>query len=370
MAREMVRLKNSIARAVAAASLAVTAAGPAHAGAGQTQTFTVVSGLPAEHLAVRLFREHFRAAVEQEMAAVGDGVALKWRPAYDATIARHGDVLEAISDGVGDIGLIAVDFETRRLPLQNISFHLPFSATRCTVAAGAYHALHTQIADMNQPLQQAGQVYLANITTDGYGLFTGPKVKQVADLRGLTVGVGVRIEAWLSGVAADPVRLPLGQLDGALEDERIDGVIMPLTELAALDPDWRPNNFLTTEFGPQTAYVVTINERRFAALPEALRSALLAAADRFVPVAAQAYCEAGATAQQELQKQGLRRQRFFRSRREEWVVALPPLGKLWADARTAEGYAGKQILSAYMDHVRAAGDQPKRNWDSEFAPTN
>jgi TRAP-type C4-dicarboxylate transport system substrate-binding protein len=364
----MDRLKGCIAGTIAATALALTAAEPASAGA--TETFTVVSGLPAEHPAIRIFREHFRAAVEKEMAEAGDGVTLKWRPAYDSTIAKQGDVLEAISDGVGDIGVIAVDSETRRLPLQNISFHLPFTTTQCTAAAGAYHALHTQIAEMNQPWQQAGQVYLANITTDGYGLFTGPKVKQVEDLRGLTLAVGVRIEPWLSGVAAKPFRLPAGQLAGMLEANAVDGAIMPITEFAELETEQRPNNYLLAEFGPQTAYVVTINERRFAAMPGALREALLAAADQFVPVAAEAYCDAGASALAAMKKAGMSTQKFFRSRREQWIVALPPLGQMWADAREAEGYAGKEILTAYMDHLRAAGAKPKRDWDREFTPTN
>ncbi len=364
----MDRLTGRIASTIAATALALIAAGSASA--DQPNSFTVVSGLPAEHVAARIFREHFRAAVEQQMAEAGEGVAIRLRPAYDSTVAKHGDVLEAIADGVGDIGIIAVDFETRRLPLQNISYHLPFTTTRCTVAAGAYHALHTQLAEMNRPWRQAGQIYLANITTDGYGMFTAPTVKQIEELRGLTLAVGVRIEPWLSGVAADPVRLPLGQLDGAFEDERVDGAILPLTEFAELDPEWRPNQYLMTEFGPLTSYAVSINERRFADMPAAMRSALLAAADAFVPVAAQAYCDAGSSALAELKKDGLRAQRFFRSRREEWVVALPPLGQLWADAREAEGYAGKEILTAYMDHVRAAGDTPKRNWDSELTPTN
>ena len=353
---------------IAVTVVALIAAGPASA--GRVETFTVASGLPAEHPAVRIFREHFRAAAEQQMAAAGDGATLRWKPAYGAMIANHGNLLEAISDGVGDIGIIAVDFEPRRLPLQNISFHLPFSTTRCAVAAGAYQALHQEFVDMNRPFQQAGQIYLANITTDGYGLFTGPKIKMVEDLRGLTLAVGARIEPWLSGVAADPMRLPLGQIAGVLEANGVDGVIMPLTELTELQLERRLNHYLLTEFGPQTPYVVTINERRFTDMPAALRGALLAAADQFVPIGAKAYCDAGSELLAGLDKRSMSTQRFFRSRREQWVAALPPLGQIWADAREAEGYPGKEILTAYMNYLRAAGARPKRDWDRDFPPTN
>jgi TRAP-type C4-dicarboxylate transport system substrate-binding protein len=338
--------------------------------AAETQTFTVVSGLPAEHAAVKVFRKHFREAVKAHFAEADDTIEIKWRPGYDGTIARHGDVLEAVSDGVGDIGIVAVDYENTRLPVQNIGFHLPFATEQCAIAAGAYHALHTGIAEMNRPWQEAGQIYLANLTTDGFGLFTNKKVSSVEDLRGLMVGVSVRIEHWLTGIAATPFRVPRNRLDGAMESEAIDGAIMPATEINRLELGrWMPN-LLLAEFGAQPAYAITINEQRFVSLPPALRSALLDAADAFVPEGADAYCAAGETALDALKKDGVRPHLFYNSRREAWVSALPPLGQIWASAREADGYPGPQLVATYMEYIREAGANPKRDWDLEQPPTN
>jgi TRAP-type C4-dicarboxylate transport system substrate-binding protein len=164
--------------------------------------------------------------------------------------------------------------------------------------------------------------------------------------------------------------MPLGQFDGALEANSIDGAIMPVTQIAEFKLEERLNNYLLTEFGPQTAFAITMNGQRFADLPGPLRDALLEAADQFVPVAAQAYCDAGKSTLDDLKKKGMRTQRFFNSRREQWIAALPPLGQLWASAREAEGYPGSEILTAYMDNLRAAGAKPKRDWDLDPAPTN
>lgn len=369
MGKTMVR--SWIAGMIAASAVSVIA--PPAIAESAPEKFTVVSGLPAKHPAVVIFRKHFRAAVEEHMAAASEGMTFKWRPAYDGTIAKHGDVLEAVSDGLGDIGLIALDYEPRLLPLQDISLHLPFSTTQCTAAASAYHDLHTSFVDMNAPWEKAGQIYLANITTDGFGLFTVPKIKQIADLRGLNVAVSIRIESWLSGVAAKPFRMPQDQITGSLEAGSLDGAIMPITKIAELKLESQLNNYLLTEFGPQTAYAITINAQRFAEFSDPLRNALLAAADAFVPVGAQAYCDEGSRILDEfkkLKKGRMSTQRFFRSRREEWVAALPPLGRQWASAREAEGYAGSEILSAYMDSLRAAGAEPKRHWDRDEAPIN
>lgn len=338
--------------------------------ASATETFTVVSGLPPGHPAVTIFREHFRALVEAQVESEHLGITVKWRPAYDGTIARRGEVLEAIADGIGDIGIIAVDYETRRLPLQGISFHLPFVTTECIFAADAYHSLHKNSVDMNKPWRDAGQIYLANMTTDGYGLFTTNTIKSVEELRGMTVAVADRIEPWLSGLDALPHRMPLGQLAGALDDETVNAAILPITELAGLNLGTQLDNLLLTEFGPQTAYVISIREQRFAALPEGLREALLAASDLFVPVGAQAFCDVGASLLAETKQAGLRTQPFFRSRREQWVTALPPLGQMWARDRESDGYAGGEILKSYMDYLRDAGAKPKRNWDTDLPFSN
>lgn len=216
------------------------------------------------------------------------------------------------------------------------------------------------------------QIYLANITTDGYGLFTRQKIKQIADLRGLTLGMTVRIESWLTGLPAKPFRLPLSQLVGTVEGAVVDGAILPITEITDLNLERQIGNYLLAEFGPQTAYVITFNERRFTDLSAETRAALLTAADQFVPVAAQAYCDAGSTLLADLKTRGVRTQRFYNSRREQWISALPPLGQIWASDREAKGYAGNEILVAYMDNLRAAGATPKRDWDRDLppAPTN
>lgn len=347
---------------------AMLAATPA--GAGAREEFTVVSGLPADHPAVRVFREHFRAAVAQRFAAAEDGAEVSWRPAYDGTIAHQGEVLEAISDGVGDIGIIPIDLEPRRLPLQDIGYQLPFTTTKCPVAANAYHAVHKSMIAMNTAWQNAGQIYLANITTDGYGLFANKNIKSIDDLRGLTIAVHERIEGWLSGVAAKPYRMPTGQIAGAVTDGAIDGAILPLSELDHWGLEQQLPNYLLTEFGPQTAYAVTINADRFAALSPPLREALLAAADDFVPRGAAAYCAIGDQLLAELDHHRIASQRFYRSRRMQWIEALPPLGRIWAAAREAEGLPGNDILTAYMDQIRAAGGQPNRDWDRDPAPSN
>lgn len=39
--------------------------------------------------------------------------------------------------------------------------------------------------------------------------------------------------------------------------------------------------------------------------------------------------------------------------------------RTWADALDADGEPGSEVLSLYMDEMRAAGATPLRDWDRE-----
>jgi hypothetical protein len=59
-------------------------------------------------------------------------------------------------------------------------------------------------------------------------------------------------------------------------------------------------------------------------------------------------------------KQGAKISEFPASERKKWVNGLPDLAGDWAKAN---GAAGKQVLSAFMDGVRKRGGKPTRDWD-------
>ena len=49
--------------------------------------------------------------------------------------------------------------------------------------------------------------------------------------------------------------------------------------------------------------------------------------------------------------------------RKKWAAGLPDLGGVWLEAATARGLPAQELLTAYMDGVRAFGGTPLRDWD-------
>jgi hypothetical protein len=44
---------------------------------------------------------------------------------------------------------------------------------------------------------------------------------------------------------------------------------------------------------------------------------------------------------------------------------MPNIAKEWADRANKDKLPGTQVLSAYMDALRAAGAKPVRDWDKK-----
>jgi TRAP-type C4-dicarboxylate transport system substrate-binding protein len=52
--------------------------------------------------------------------------------------------------------------------------------------------------------------------------------------------------------------------------------------------------------------------------------------------------------------------------KKKWAFQMPNIAQdLAADVEKRNNYPAKQILAAYMDGLRAAGEKPVRNWDKE-----
>lgn len=70
---------------------------------------TVVAGHPPIFLWVTLCRDYFIPEIDKRIAPLGHKIT--WNQAYGGTIAKIGGALEAIEEGVADMGFVGTIFE-------------------------------------------------------------------------------------------------------------------------------------------------------------------------------------------------------------------------------------------------------------------
>lgn len=335
--------------------------GATSANAGDARHLSVASGLAANHVALKIFREGFqdeikRRADEQKLGEI------VWDETHAGTLSHFGGVLEAVEDDLSMFGIVSVSHETRRLPLQDMTFHAPFTTESCQIVGNAYHAIHQTLDGMTSSLAAARQTYLAAIPVDGFNFIAVRRIRNAADVRGVQIGVTDRIDGWLDGVDSIPVRQLPDLIAARIEAGVFVGALLPNTEMKRLGLKKLADHYTRTGFGAQVPFIVTVNARAFAALPEPLREVIQNVANDFVPKAGTEYCAAGRDALDGLKKQGITTAKLLKSRRIQWAESLSPLAQAWAVRNDRAGFPGTAAIAAYMNHLKVAKVTITRDW--------
>lgn len=344
---------------IAGLGFAVLAGTSAHA--GEARHLSVASGLPANHVALRIFREGFQSEIKRRVAEKELG-EIVWDEAHAGTLSHFGGVLEAVEDDLSMFGIVSVNHEARRLPLQDMTFHAPFTTESCQVVGNAYHAIHQTVEGMTSPLAAARQTYLAAIPVDAFNFISVRKIRNAADVRGVQIGITDRIDGWLDGVDSIPVRVLPDLIAARIEAGVLVGALLPDTEMRRLGLKQQADHYTRTGFGAQVPFVVTVNIPALAALPATFRDIIQGVANDFVPMAGAQYCAAGREALEVLKTQGVRTAKLLKSRRIQWADSLAPLAQAWALRNDKAGLPGTAAIAAYMNHMKVAGVTVTRDW--------
>ena len=127
------------------------------------------------------------------------GHTIKWTEAYAGALYNFKNTLEGIGDGLGDIGWVGTLWEPNKLPLQNVTFSIPFVTGNVQLAAEIENSLHDTIPAMKQAFIRNNQVYLGPQAIDDYVLISKTPITSVADLKGKKFYAPGASSAWLKG---------------------------------------------------------------------------------------------------------------------------------------------------------------------------
>jgi TRAP-type C4-dicarboxylate transport system substrate-binding protein len=352
-----------VGMAVVAAALA-----PVHlrADSGEPVRLSVVSPLPEAHTARAVFEDRFQEEISRRLGEAGAGEVI-WEGFHERTLARHGGTLEAVEDQLAMFGIIAVNHETERLPLQHLTFRMPFTTEDCVIVAKAYRHVHEHVEGMGADAEAARQILLAGIASDGYNIIATQKIRNAGEIRGINIALTDRVEDWIVGVNGVPVRILADVIGMRIMDGTVAGALLPTTEIGRLGLKLDANHFTRTGFGAQVSFAVTVNTLLVEGLPEPVREAVRATLPDFVESAASDYCAAGDAAVAHLRAHGASTAKLLKSRRYQWAETLPPLATDWAREHDAAGRPASEAVAMFMAQLREAGVTLTRDWSAVSA---
>lgn len=351
----------SVALALAAGTAFVATPG---AQAQETIKLTVVAGHPPLTIGVRYISEFLIPEVDERLAETGD-YEIDWVEAYGGTLAKTSGVLEAVQQGVGDVGYVPALLESDKLPLEQITYVTPFGTDDLPKLLGVVRQLRDEVPELNATFERYDQKLMASVGIDTYHLLSNFEIEGLDDLDGNKFATAGPAANWLDGTGAIPVAAALPDFYNGVETGVYDGIV---TFESAVEPykfhEIAPH-VTRVNFGAQASSVLTFNQSRWDSLPDEVRAVFQEVAKDYETRVAEAYRDAGEESLAKAEEDGAEVTSLPDGEREEFAARLPNIARQWADELDSRGLPGTETLERYMELSREAGIEHARAWDEE-----
>jgi TRAP-type C4-dicarboxylate transport system substrate-binding protein len=276
-------------------------------------------------------------------------------------------VLEGTRDGITDIGFEPTIFHPDKLPLEQVSFMVPFTTSNVELVGKTIERMHQTIPEYKAQYDKFNVVRLAGSSYDSYELMSTSPVKTFADLQGKKIATAGAALQWLRGTPAAPVQSNMMLYYNSAKTGVIDGfIIFPSAIRGMKYPEAAPN-LTIVGFGAQYAAALLVNKNVWDKLPPELQKILRETALEWGSKADAMMQGRGADGV-DAAKSAFTNAHVWTLPREEqvkWASAMPNIAKEWAQRLDGQGLPGTKSLEAYMAEIRKSGAKPVRDWDQK-----
>ena len=325
---------------------------------------TYVAGHPPVFRWVKHVNKTFIPAVNKNLE--GSGHSIKWSEQYGGALAKVGDELEAVEEGLAEMGGVSSLFDPAKLAPQNVTYYTPFVSADVDRVSEHMNRMQFENKDMIAAWESNGLVQIGGaIAIDDYMLMTKFPVNSIDDLKGKKIGAPIVATTWMKGTGGIGVAGNLTTYNNELKAGVYDGVIVFAS--AALPGKLHEVAPYITKlgFGAQYAGSIAANKDWFESQPDVVQKALIDAGESY-RVAYQKDLGASVTKFLSImESQGATISEASEDMRKKWAAGMDNVAMEWAKKLDSTGVNGTGILKAYMDTMRAAGAKPVRNWDKE-----
>lgn len=358
----------SIRRRIVLALISVFALGvlkgPA---AAETIKLIAIDGYPARAMWVKEFSEFFIPEVNKRLAETGNH-EIEWQEAYGGTIVKPKGVLEGIELGLGDIGIVTTVFHNSKLPSQAIAFVTPFISTDARIVAKAVDEIAKEFPQMAAELEAQNQVYLATgVVLDTYQVFSTEPIASLSDIDGKKVaGAGFNLR-YLEGLGAAGVRGGLTDFYNMLQTGVVDqAMLWPEAAMTFKIHEVAPY-MLQANLGAVNSKTVTVNKDVWEGLPEEVQNVLQDVAVAYRDHVAEVAMGRAAESVEKFTAGGGTVVELSAEERTAWAESMPNIAVEWANELDTAGAPGSDMLLAYIEKLKAAGQEPARDWSAELS---
>lgn len=336
---------------------------PVGSALAKTYKLTVVAGHPPIFLWVTLCRDFFIPEVDKRLLEAGGKYKIEWNQAYGGTVAKIGGALEAIEEGIADMGFVGTIFEAPKMPLHNVTYMTPFGSDNIFYVVDIMTELHSKIPALAQEWTRHNQIYLGGAALDTYGILTDFPVNTVDDVDGHKIAAPGPSANWLKGTGGVPVASNLNEYYNGIKTGVFQGTLTFMTAAMAIKVYEVAPYICMVNFGAQFAGGLSINKDVFDSFPPEVQKIFIDVGREYDRKLAEAQAARAGKAMEIMKQSGATVIYLSDAERKRWADKLPNVPMEWAQTMEEKGLPGKAMLEGYLDGLRARGVILVRDWD-------
>ncbi|GAB4511829.1 MAG: hypothetical protein Tsb0019_07720 [Roseibium sp.] len=341
---------------------------PGTAVSQETINLTVASSHPTVVPWVGMIQTHFMARTDEILAETGN-YKIEWNEAFGGQLYKANATLSSVEEGITDIGWVFSFLEAAKLPLSQASSYAPFATANPPVQLEVMKKLMETNDAFREEWEQHNLKVLGLTGTDMYDIYTKEPLTGIADINGMKLSAPGVLGTWLRGTGANAVDGALTTFYTDIQTGVSDGALtLALGALPVKIYEVAPyiNRF---DAGVAFSGALAINRDTWDSLPSEVQVAMVQAGEYYTVAHGEDLLTRHEFALNKMVELGAGQTppvtivEMPLEERKAWVDALPDIAGEWAEGLEAEGIPARAFLSAYMESLRYAGEQPLRDWD-------
>ncbi len=312
---------------------------------------------------VHVIKHHFVPEFRRRLRARTGTDDYRWIEVYGGALSKWQQSLETVAIGLADVGWVGTLWEPAKMPLQNITYHLPFITDDLSALLRVFNRIHSELPGASSAWSKQQQVFLGASGVDTYHLLTRFPVRSLDDLRGRKILAPGTSAVWLYGTGAVPVNGALTSYYTQLKTGVADGVVSILTGAHPYRIHEVAPYITLVGIGAQITGGLSVNADTWDRLPVEAQRILHDLGRETSELSALETQRRYSDALAAMTAAGAIVTSLPPNEKQKWIDGLPEYGRDWVERNERKGLPARAMLTMLMDGIRAAGLQPQRDWD-------
>ncbi len=325
---------------------------------------TIASSHPTVVPWVGTMQKHVVPETNKRLEAMGSDVRVTWTESYGGALYKFDKTLEAVEQGLTDIGWVGTLWEESKMPLQNVTYYAPFVSDDMPTMLKVMNEMHAEMADLNGAWGRQKQIYLGASGIETYHVISKEPINSIADLKGKKFAAAGTVGNWLKNTGAAAVNQGLPGFYNVIKTGVVDGAVISNTGTFPFKLYEVAPHINRVSLGCQVTGAMTINARKWKRLPDDLKKVLTDLGNEYSKIHGGMLLGLADKFEGKMKEQGASIHQMSDEARGEWANAIPDIAGDWRKFNGDKGLPAKEVMALFLEKMKANGAKPLRDWSA------